>query len=261
MSPAVKSSIKYTLLGLLAYTVFLLVTLPADVAYGFWKTKFGGQNVPVMLNDIEGSIWSGRIGESTIKGQQIQSFSWDVNVLTLLLGIVEANVELKVTDGYANGTVGYALFGGSYVNGLEAWLPLNQIDQLVNVAALRPGGAVDVKMSNVKLNNNTVVSAQGDVAWYSAEMTLLKKITLGDLQIKFEPNEGGVKGVLSDQGGPLRAEGVLQLNPDKSYEFKGAFGTRGEQPDLHAALTTMGRFDRDGMVKVSLKGNLAQFGL
>ncbi|MGD8639940.1 MAG: type II secretion system protein N, partial [Gammaproteobacteria bacterium] len=165
------------------------------------------------------------------------------------------------TDGYANGTLGYSFFGGSYVSRLEAWLPLKEVDQLINAAALRPGGALDVKLTNVKLNDSAVVSATGDVAWYSAEMTLLKKLSLGDLQVKFEPHEGGVKGVLSDQGGPLRAEGILQLNPDKSYEFDGAFGTRGNQPDLHAALTTMGRFDREGKVNVSLKGNLTQFGL
>ena len=115
-------------------------------------------------------------------------------------------------------------------------------------------------MSNVKLDDNVVVSARGDVAWHGAEMTMLKKLVLGDLDIAFEPNEGGVKAVLSDQGGPLKAEGILQLNPDKSYEFNGAFGTRGNQKDLHAALTTMGRFDRDGKVKLSLKGNLEQFG-
>ena len=261
MSPTVKSAIKYTLIGLVAYAVFLVVTMPAEVAYGYWKGKFGGEKVPVTLSDIEGTIWSGRIGDADIKGQQITSFTWDVSVLTLLLGIVESDVELKVTDGYAKGTVGYSLFGGSYLNRVEAWLPLPQIDQLINVAALRPGGALDIKVANLKLDNGAVVSATGDVAWYSAEMTLLKKLNLGDLQVNFEPHEGGVKGVLKDQGGPLLAEGILQLNPDKSYEFDGAFGTRGNQPDLHAALTTMGRFDRDGKVKVSLKGNLAQFGL
>ena len=115
-------------------------------------------------------------------------------------------------------------------------------------------------MSNVKLDDSTIVSARGDVAWHGAELTMLKSMDLGDLDIAFEPNEGGIKAVLTDQGGPLKADGILQLNPDKSYEFNGAFGTRGTQKDLHAALTTLGRFDRDGKVKLSLKGNLEQFG-
>jgi len=175
-------------------------------------------------------------------------------------GRLEMDVEFKVADGYGKGTLGYSFFGGTYFNNVEAWLPMSAIEQIANISAFKPGGALDIKLSNVKLDNNVVVSARGDVAWHGAEMTMLKPLVLGDLDIAFEPNEGGVKAVLTDQGGPLKAEGILQLNPDKSYEFNGAFGTRGNQKDLHAALTTMGRFDRDGKVKLSLKGNLEQFG-
>ncbi|WP_455202002.1 type II secretion system protein N [Kaarinaea lacus] len=260
MSPAIKSSIKYTFIGLVAYTVFLFTTMPAGFAYSYWKQSFGGDKVPVTLNDIEGSVWSARVEKATIKGQQFNALTWNINVLTLLLGIMEMDVEFKVADGYGKGTVGYSFFGGSYFNNVEAWLPLSEIERLVNLSTFKPGGALDIKMSNVKLDDNVVVSARGDVAWHGAEMTMLKPLVLGDLDIAFEPNEGGVKAVLSDQGGPLKADGILQLNPDKSYEFNGEFGTRGDQKDLHAALTTMGRFNRDGKVKVSLKGNLEQFG-
>jgi general secretion pathway protein N len=260
MSPVIKSSIKYSFFGLTAYLVFLITTMPAGFAYGHWKQSFGGESVPVTLSDIEGSVWSARADKATIKGQQFSALTWNIKLLTLLLGILEMDVEFKVADGYGKGTLGYSFFGGTYFNNVEAWLPMSAIERLANISAFKPGGALDIKLSNVKLDNNVVVSARGDVAWHGAEMTMLKPLVLGDLDIAFEPNEGGVKAVLTDQGGPLKAEGILQLNPDKSYEFNGAFGTRGNQKDLHAALTTMGRFDRDGKVKLSLKGNLEQFG-
>ena len=260
MSPVTKSSIKYTFIGLVAYIVFLFATMPAGFAYSYWKNSFGGEKVAVTLNNIEGSVWSARADNAIIKGQQFNALTWNISMLTLLLGILEMDVEFKVADGYGKGTVGYSFFGGSYLNNVEAWLPLSEIERIANLSAFKPGGALDIKMSNVKLDNNVVVSARGDVAWHGAEMTMLKPLALGDLDIAFEPNEGGVKAVLSDQGGPLKADGILQLNPDKSYEFNGEFGTRGNQKDLHAALTTMGRFNRDGKVKLSLKGNLAQFG-
>ncbi|WP_455206620.1 type II secretion system protein N [Kaarinaea lacus] len=260
MAPAIKSTLKYSAFGIIAYLVFLVVTMPAGFAYGYWKTAFGGENVPVALNDISGSVWSGRVGTATINGQQFGALTWDINFFTLLLGIVEMDVEFKVTDGYGKGTMGYSFFGSAYLNNFEAWLPLSEIENIINVAALKPGGALDIKLSNVKLDNNTVVSARGDVAWHGAELTLLKKLVLGDLDVAFEPHEGGVKGILADQGGPLSAEGILQLSPDKSYEFNGAFSTRGNNPDLQNALRTMGRFDSNGKVKVSLKGNLEQFG-
>lgn len=261
MLPAIKSTFKYSLFGILAYLVFLVATMPAGMAYGYWKSTFGGDKVPVILDDVSGSVWSGKVGKATVKGQQLAAFTWDINLLTLLLGILEMDVEFKVTDGYGKGTVGYSFFGSAYLNNVEAWLPLTEVENIINAAALKPGGALDIKLSNVKLDGNSVVSALGDVAWHGAEVTLLKKLVLGDLDVAFEPHEGGVKGILSDQGGPLTAEGILKLSPDRNYEFDGAFGTRGNNPDLQNALRTMGRVDRDGKVKVSMQGNLEQFGL
>jgi len=260
MSPTTKSTLKLSAVGLIAYIVFLFATVPAGFIYGEWKKNFGGNKVPVSLSNIEGTLWSGTIGKAVIKGNTFEHVNWDISALTLLLGIMEVDFDLAVTDGFAKGTVGYSVFGGRYLNDIDAWLPLSQIENLINVGALKPAGAIDVKLSNVKFDGSAVVSARGDIAWHGAAMTLFKQIGLGDIQFAFEPHEGGVKGVIKDQGGPLKAEGILQLNPDKSYTFNGEFGTRGNQPDLHAALTTMGRFDRDGKVKVSLKGNLAQFG-
>lgn len=260
MSPSTKSTLKLTVFGLLAYLFFLVATVPAGFVYGEWKKSFGGNKVPVSLSNIEGSLWAGSIGKAVVKGSTFEHVNWDVSVLTLLLGIMEVDFDLAVTDGFAKGTVGYSVFGGSYLNDIDAWLPLPEIEGLINLGALKPQGAIDVKLSNVKLDGDAVVSAQGDIAWHGAAMTLFKQLGLGDIQFTFEPYENGVKGVMKDQGGPLRADGILQLNPDKSYTFDGEFGTRGNQPDLHAALTTMGRFNRDGKVKVSLKGNLAQLG-
>lgn len=260
MSPSSKSTIKLSLFGLLAYLFFLIATVPAGFVYSQWKQHLGGNKTPVVLSDVEGSVWSGSIGKAVIKGSTFERVNWDISVLTLLLGIMEVDFDLAVTDGFAKGTVGYSVFGNAYFNGIDAWMPLAQIENLINLGALHPAGALDVKLSNVKLDGNAIVSAKGDIAWHGAAVTLFKQLGLGDLQFALEPHEGGVKGVIKDQGGPLRADGILQLNPDKSYTFDGEFGTRGSQPDLHAALTTMGRFNKDGKVKVSLKGNLSQFG-
>jgi len=260
MTPSAKSTLKLVLTGFVTYLFFLLATVPAGFVYGQWKQNLGGDRVPVTLSNIDGSVWSGSVGKAVVKGSTFEHINWDVSILTLLLGIMEVDFDLTVTDGFAKGTFGHSIFGSTYLNNIDAWIPLAQIENLINVGALRPSGALDVKLSNVKIDDSAIVSARGDVAWHGAAMTLFKPIALGDIQFAFEPYENGVKGVMKDQGGPLRADGILQLNPDKSYTFDGELGARGTQPDLHAALTTMGRFDRDGKVKVSLKGNLAQFG-
>jgi len=260
MSPAVKSGLKLSLVGFIAFVVFLVATLPANVAYSYWKSMRGA-DVPVVLKDVEGSIWSGRVGKASVMGQPFQAVTWDANAYTLLLGILELNFEFKVPDGYAKGIVGHSFFGGTYLSDIEAWLPLREVKNLFNIDALRPAGNLDIQLSTVKIDKNTIVSAKGDLAWHSAEMTLLKKLNLGDLQVTLEPSDEGIKGVLADQGGPLIADGILQLNRDNSYQFNGEFAARGNQPDLANALRTMGRPDREGKVKVTQSGNLSALGI
>ena len=258
MSPALKSNIKYILLGFIAYFVFLLANMPAGFAYGQWK-KSAGQSIPINLNDVDGTIWQGKAGPSMINGQQIVGFSWDISIFTMLLGILEMDFEMKVKDGYTKGTMGRSLFGGTYFNNLEGWMPLSEIKNLINLAALDPGGDLDIKVSNVKLEDNTIVSAQGDITWHNAELTMLKKIVLGGVNIMLAPDGDTVKATLADQGGPLKAEGTLILKPDRTYELEMSLGVNGSQPDLSNALATLGPA-KNGRIKVSQKGDLSSLG-
>ena len=259
MSPTVKTNLKYALFGFLAYIVFLVSNLPADFVYAQWKNHFGSE-VPVKLVQLEGSVWSGSAGKAIVNGQSFDSLTWSMNFLTLLLGIIELDWEFKVKDGYAKGVTGMSLLGGTYFHDVEAWLPLSQLQKLLKVEALRPGGAIDVKLANLKIEDQSIVTAQGDLAWHGAEMTLLGKVELGDLQVALEPAEEGIKGVLSDQGGALQAEGIFTLKPDRSYEFTGAFGARSQSAELLQALSSLGPPGRDGKFKVSRSGNLDQLG-
>lgn len=258
MSPAIKTNFKYILLGLIAYFVFLFANMPAGFAYGQWK-KTAGQSVPVNLNDVDGTIWQGKAGPSMVNGQQISGLSWDVNIFTMLLGILEMDFEMKVKDGYTKGTVGRSVFGSTYFNNLEGWLPLTEIKQMINVAAFDPGGALDIKVSNLKLENSAIVSAQGDITWHNAELTMLKKIVLGGINVTLAPDGDTVKATLADQGGPLKAEGTLTLKPDRTYEFDASLGVNGSQPDLSNALATLGPA-KNGRIKVSQKGDLSALG-
>ena len=264
MSPSKKKAIKYTLFGIVAYLFFIVINMPAQFVYGAWK-RWLGQDVPVKVSEIKGSIWKGRVGVASIDGQMLESLSYKLNPYTLLLGIAELDWEVKIKDGYAKGIMGYGIFGSTYFKNIEGWLPLSQLQVKAlgggNAAqffrSARPGGDLDIALSSLKLEDNRVVAASGDLTWHTAEITLLKKLSLGDLKIKFEPTDQGIKGILSDQGGPLRAEGVLVLNADNTYEFNGAFGTRGLQPDLLNALVPLGKRGSDGKIKVSQKGQLA----
>ena len=82
---------------------------------------------------------------------------------------------------------------------------------------------------------------------------------LGDLKMTFETGADGVKGILSDGGGPLSAEGLLTLDAEGGYQFNGALAARDPSAkDLKNALNSMGRPDREGKHVIKRSGKLSQ---
>lgn len=254
-------SIRYILFAFVVYVVFLFMTFPANTVYAYWKETMG-EEVPFSASQLDGSIWSGKATEVRVGSKQVKSVSWQFHPFKLFLGRVELGWEFEVDDGYGKGVIGRRLMGSLYLNDVEAWVPMSEISQMANLQVLRPAGSLSVNMQQISLNQQSLTAAIGNIEWNSAELTLLSAISLGDLQIRFEPADDGVKGVLSDQGGPLQADGLLTLSNDGKYTFTGVFAARDpQQTDLKNALQSLGRAGADGKHKITRSGELSQLGL
>jgi general secretion pathway protein N len=250
--------LRYVVIGLSLYLVFLVITFPANVAYGYWK-EYAGKREPVTLTGLSGSIWSGKASTSRIGSQVFDSLQWQFRPLSLLLGELEVLWEFRVADGYGKGVAGMNVLGNVTLNHVEGLLPVMHIAKLVRMDALKPGGSLGVDLDSVTIKDKIPTNITGNVTWHSAEVTLLKPMSLGNLQVKFEPADTqGIKGVLSDGGGPLQLDGLLTLNPDGQYDVNLALGLRDQQQtDLGNALRSLGRPDRDGKYKIKRSGKLS----
>lgn len=253
--------IRYILLGTLFYLVSLVVTLPANLSYGFWKENLG-QAANVSLSGIEGSLWSGRAAQAVIQGQRFHPLEWSLKPLSLLWGQLEVAVEFTVEDGFGKGRGGYSLLSGYYIKDVEAWLPLTTIARFVDLAALRPGGKLNINLKNLQSDGATVTAAEGSLAWLDAEITLFQPVELGNYDFVLTQEKDQVVGVLSDKGGPIEASGQLILKRDGEYIFDGLLAVRdASRNDLQQALQSMGRPDRSGKTKLLQKGNINQLGI
>jgi hypothetical protein len=164
-------------------------------------------------------------------------------------------------DGYGKGSVGYNVFGSIYANNIEAWLPTALVLPMFNLGSLQPGGALAINLTELKFKDHSVTTAAGSLVWQDAEITILKSMPLGSLQIQMEPTEEGVKGVISDMGGPLQVEGLLNLTQDGKYDFSAEVAVRDpQQRDLANAIRSLGRQDKTGKVKLQQSGELASLG-
>lgn len=239
---------------------FLVTTLPANLVYGYWK-EYLGKDVPVVMDGLDGSVWSGSALGISVNNQQIQKVKWSFKPLQILLGNTELDLEFAMQDGYGKGSVGYNVLGDIYANGIEAWLPMDQVLPLFNLGSLRPGGALAINLIELVVNKQTVTTALGSLVWQDAEISILKPMPLGSLKVELEPGEQGVKGVISDMGGPLQVEGLLNVSQEGQYDVTGEVAVRDpEQKDLQNAIRSLGRSDRSGKVKLSQSGDLASLG-
>jgi general secretion pathway protein N len=252
---------RYIIFGIVFYLGFLLTTLPADLVYGYWKNS-AGKATPVFLEGVDGSVWSGKVALANISGQQLQNLKWQFKPWKMLLGDAELAMYFKMKDGYGKGVLGYNVFGKTYARNLDAWLPMGWVLPMFNLGSLKPGGALAVNLKELQLRNKTVATALGSLVWQDAEITILKPMPLGSFKVELEPTNEGIKGVISDMGGPLQIEGLINLDQQGKYNLTAEVAVRDpNQQDLKSAISSLGRPDRNGKVKLQQSGDLAALGL
>lgn len=257
-------SVRYLVLGVLAYIAILVLTIPAERVYAFWQSS-SHANRTISLTGIEGSIWSGSADRAVIMGQAVNQLEWTFHPWSLLLGQVGVGwrFQLPDTDGkpaFGQGTTDLGLGGSIKFPTLEASIPADMAANMARLGALRPAGTLDLNLEDVKWDGQNLVSANGRIVWRGAGVSMMKPVMFGDLTVKLETSNNQIKGVISDGGGALSAQGVATLAADGRYQFTGAFAARGNQ-DLENALRTMGRPGPDGKVNVNYSGNLVSLGI
>ena len=259
-------NVRYIVLGFLVYVIFLVLNFPADRAYAYWKSSDSASS-NFALAGISGSVWSGKAGVAAINKVRLENVEWTYRPWVLLLGQVGLSWSFQAPNSqgsYGRGLTSWGLDGGVDFSSLEAQLPASMVASMVRMKALQPSGILNLNLQDVEWNGESLVSAEGKVVWRGAGINLLKPVSFGELSLSLETSNDEIKGVLTDNGGPLSAEGLITLAEDGRYQFNGAFAARGDTPqktELENALRTMGKQGSDGKVKVTNSGTLAKLGL
>jgi len=252
---------RYISFGVIAYLFFAVYHFPASFAYGHLQS-FTENQIPVKLHEVDGSIWSGAANSAIVGQSELKDVKWHFRPFGLILGNLELGWEFTVEDGYGKGVAGRGLLGGIYLHDVEAWLPALDIMSMANLAYLKLGGSLAINLEEFELDGRKIDTILGSITWHEAEVSILQLVKLGSLQVTFEPSDEGIVGNITDQGGPLQANGKLVLTEDGKYTLDGDVSVRdATQTNLKNALSFLGRPDRSGKIKLKRSGDLAQLGL
>lgn len=245
-------AMRYGLLLVGAYIVFLLLQIPAARVYAWLAPD---ERLPAQLYQISGSIWNGRAEAATIGDVRIDSLAWHFRPHALVTGRVEAAVEFSRDNGRVASISGRSLAGAYYLRDVKADFPLDDLAPLVTGARMGLSGELKIELDRVEVSEQKIVAARGVIAVENAGLDAPANVSLGGFTLTLETTDEGIKGVLKDDGGPLQADGILMLNPDGRYRLTAEIAARDPQRgDLRQALQFIGTPSPAGKVSLTRHG-------
>ncbi|MGH8176786.1 MAG: type II secretion system protein N [Steroidobacter sp.] len=240
-------------LGLVAFVVFALVTLPARVVLSQFESS------GVHAAGVSGTAWNGRAEVLIINGIRIGGVEWDLHVAPLFAARLDADVKVTRVDGFMQTELTAAPSGRVTFSDLTGSLAFSGLPPNI----IRGGwtGALNLKLTQLVLENGWPVSAEGTVEAIDVTGPASKPVNMGSYKVTFpaEATEAEtLNGALADIGGPLQISGTLQLKAaDRSYLINGLIAARPDAPrDVVNSLQILGPPDEDGRRPFGLEGTM-----
>jgi general secretion pathway protein N len=239
-------------LGVLAYAVFALITLPASVV----ASRL--QPLGINVGGVTGTAWNGSAQVVQLGPTNLGALTWQLHVLPLFTLRAVADVELKRSDGFAQGTVS-ATRQTIELQDTTASLPLAMLPPQV-----APGGwtgTLNAKLASLTLANGWPTQVDGTIEAMELTGPARRPANIGSYQIKFPAQSSTpeiLAGTVNDISGPIQIAGTIQLkSADRSYLVEGLVATKPDAPpDFSRTLEYLGPPDAQGRRQFSLSGTM-----
>lgn len=247
-----KKAVKYTLLGVVMYVIFVAATLPAPWLYSHGlQSRLGGW----ALYGVQGTLWEGRATVVKSRNLQLEDLHWDLHPLSLLWGRLEVALRFKYAAAPGSVVLGRSFTGTWHADDVDLQLPAARLTPLLRLPGAELGGKLAARLSALTVRQGRVTAATGSVAWEKAALRKPVAVELGTFTIELKTTADGVSGTLLDHGGAVQAQGLLKLNADGRYQLTATFASRDpQQPLITQGLRLFGTPGPDGRVKYSAAG-------
>jgi len=247
-------------LGILAYAVFLAVTVPLPVAWS-WI----GPRLTLRLYQPTGTLWSGGAAALVQGPRRLDAVRWTLHPSALMTLALGAHVSGRLPDGRVGGDVRVGPGNAVRVRDARADMDVDTLLSWAGRGGLGPfaGGHFDALLKALELRDGRLVSADGVINWNGAVIGPNDAIPLGDLALRLQPaSGGGVNGKLVSNGGVLALDGDLALTPDGRFTLHADIApARSGDPRARRVTGMLGLANPEGTTRVTISGNLNGGGL
>lgn len=238
------------------YLFFLILYVPADLAFGF---LLKGVSTPMGLlrcNTLHGTWRQGAGFGGQLGDLYLEDFQWRFRPWAMLTGRLSAAVTAKLGQGRVDATINRG-FGAISVSGLDGDIDLSGLAPLMYRYGVQLRGSLVAAMEEFSVHNGRVDKIDGKLIWKDAEIVSPIKSDFGAFEIDFVTSDEGVKGTFVDAGAPIKIEGGGLLQRDGSYTLSVTLQARTPEAQKQIdGLAFLGKKRGDGGVQLSLTGKL-----
>ena len=246
----------FAALGITAYLVFLITSIPAPQGIQWIQNFFPQQQV--QISQPKGTIWSGSADRITVYQTQMDNVHWEIHPLTLFTGRLKLSIGINDSEYKASATLGFNTQGLVSVENLNGDIPANILSQLPYAKNVSPSGSLTLEIDAIHFSDTQLpTEADGEIIWHSAGLNSPFSLNIGTLLIKLESQDKGIQIHIKDQDAQIRVDTTIVLREDGNYKIQGELTPKpNTNQNLISTLTLLGKKDLRGIIHVNYSGML-----
>jgi hypothetical protein len=213
--------LRWWLLGLAAYGVFLAVNLPA----AYLAPWLGRHLTGVQLAEMSGTIFAGHTAELRVQNQPLGTLAWRFDWLAPFTASYGYRFDLENGKLSLQGRAD-ARLGTVFLRDLTGHVPVATLDHWLPLPSHSVDGILQIDLHSLVLKNEKPTAADGDIQLQDGILSWPSPFPLGSYLLALSPAGGGISGQVTDIASPLKLHCDLSLSPEGRYHVKGTFAAR-----------------------------------
>ena len=246
--------------GLATYLATLIMTFPADRAYG-WLRPALGTNVPVRLYGVNGTIWSGTANQAQVYGRAVTDLHWGLHPLALFLGRLDVALNAPLSGGHVSGTLSRPWTGkGLSIDTPHIDLPLASLLDAKRFP-VPVKGRLTGELTRIDIADNGDFKVDtGDLLIRDLAIEQPSLLPLGGFKVRIEHDAKRALVVkVRDTGGPLTLNATITLPNKDRYTLVAELSAKDKgNAMLRQTLGLIGAPDQAGKYRLQRQGSIKQ---
>jgi general secretion pathway protein N len=241
-----------TAYGVVLYLLFLVINLPANVAWSLAPQQIKRS---IIVSNLQASAWSGSADSIIVNGIELGKANWSFNPLLLFVGKLGGHITIRNVMGQAQS--GFAIQRDDSVE-------LSNLTSEFNAAmldsAFRPftfAGIIKSDLNTLELQRKAQLIATGTLQWNNASIAGVQEVALGNVLLNASPEAKGTRLQVSNEGGLIAISGDIRVAGNGRYTLNLLLSNRDKRrTDIDTILSVLGRADAQGRVRFNQQGML-----